>query len=179
MRRCCITQGAQPGYLWWPRWVGRGKGSAAQEGGDIYQFSSVPQLCPTLCDPMDCSTPCLPVHYQFPEFTQTHVHWVGDAISIHISIPPEPSTPPLLSYHRALGWAPWIIQQLPTSYLFYIWKNICFNATVSIHPILFFPCCVHRFILYVWFLRKAQEDQTVKCIKSRLCFNLFSIKLGE
>ena len=37
-------------------------------------FSSVPQLCPTLCDPMDCSTPGLPVHRQFPEFTQTHVH---------------------------------------------------------------------------------------------------------
>ena len=37
-------------------------------------------LCPTLCDPMDCSTPGFPVHYQLPEFTQTHVHWVGDAI---------------------------------------------------------------------------------------------------
>ena len=44
------------------------------------QFSSVAQLCPTLCDPMDCSTPGLPVHHQLPEFTQTHVHWVGDAI---------------------------------------------------------------------------------------------------
>ena len=38
------------------------------------QFSSVAQLCPTLCDPMDCSTPGLPVHHQLPEFTQTHVH---------------------------------------------------------------------------------------------------------
>ena len=37
------------------------------------QFSSVTQLCPTLCDPMDCSTPGLPVHHQLPEFTQTHV----------------------------------------------------------------------------------------------------------
>ena len=44
------------------------------------QFSSVAQLCPTLCDPMDSSTPGLPVHHQLPEFTQTHVHWVGDAI---------------------------------------------------------------------------------------------------
>ena len=35
--------------------------------------------CPTLCNPMDCSTPGLPVHHQFLEFTQTHVHWVGDA----------------------------------------------------------------------------------------------------
>ena len=44
------------------------------------QFSSVAQSCLTLCDPMDCSTPGLPVHHQLPEFTQTHVHWVGDAI---------------------------------------------------------------------------------------------------
>ena len=44
------------------------------------QFSSVTQSCPTLCDPMNCSTPGLPVHHQLPEFTQTHVHWVGDAI---------------------------------------------------------------------------------------------------
>ena len=46
----------------------------------MYQFSSVAQSCPTLCDPMDCSTPCLPVHHQLPEFTQTHVHQIGDAI---------------------------------------------------------------------------------------------------
>ena len=44
------------------------------------QFSSVAQSCPTLCDPMNCSTPGLPVHHQLPEFTETHVHWVGDAI---------------------------------------------------------------------------------------------------
>ena len=43
-------------------------------------FSSVVQLCPTLCDPMDCSTPGLPVHQQLPELSQTHVHGVGDAI---------------------------------------------------------------------------------------------------
>ena len=45
------------------------------------QFSSVAQSCPTLCNPMNCSMPGLPVHHQFPEFTQTHVHWVSDAIS--------------------------------------------------------------------------------------------------
>ena len=45
-----------------------------------FQFSSVTQSCPTLCDPMDCSTLGLPVHHQHPESTQTHVHWVGDAI---------------------------------------------------------------------------------------------------
>ena len=44
------------------------------------QFSSVTQSCPTLCDPMNRSTPGLPVHHQLLEFTQTHVHWAGDAI---------------------------------------------------------------------------------------------------
>jgi len=45
-----------------------------------FQFSSVTQSCPTLCDPMDCSMPGLPVHHQLPELTQIHVHGVGDAI---------------------------------------------------------------------------------------------------
>ena len=44
------------------------------------QFSSVAQSCPTLCDPMNCSTPRLPVHHQLPKFTKTHIHRVGDAI---------------------------------------------------------------------------------------------------
>ena len=44
------------------------------------QFSSVTQSCPTLCNPINHSTPGLPVHHQLPEFTQTHVHWVGDAV---------------------------------------------------------------------------------------------------
>ena len=45
-----------------------------KKGTSLLQFSSVAQLCPTLCDPMDCSTPGLPVHHQLQEFTQTHVH---------------------------------------------------------------------------------------------------------
>ena len=51
----------------------------------MYQFSSVTQSCLTLCDPMNLSTPGLPVHHQLPEFAQTHVHRVGDAIQ-----PPHP-----------------------------------------------------------------------------------------
>ena len=46
----------------------------------IFQFSSVAHSCPALCNPMDCSMPGFPVHHQLPELTQTHVHWVGDAI---------------------------------------------------------------------------------------------------
>ena len=58
------------------------------------QFSSVTQSCPTLCDPMNHSTPGLPVHHQLPEFTQTHVHRVGDAIQpSHPLSSPSPPVP--------------------------------------------------------------------------------------
>ena len=57
------------------RGVGKGRGRDKLELGiDIYTLCSVTQSCPTLCDPMNCSTPGLPVHHQLPEFTQTHVH---------------------------------------------------------------------------------------------------------
>ena len=63
----------------------------AVQGILFFQFSSVSQSCLTLCDPINCSTPGLPVYHQLPESTQTHVHWVGDAIQpshtyIHIFI---------------------------------------------------------------------------------------------
>ena len=72
------------------------------------QFSSITQSCPTLCDPMNCSTPGLPVHHQLPEFTQTHVHQVTDAIqpSHPLSSPSPPALNP--SQH----------QRLPMSQLF-------------------------------------------------------------
>ena len=57
-------------------------------------FSSVTQSCPTLCDPMNCSTPGLPVHHQLPEFTQTHVHRVSDTIQpSHPRSSPSPPAP--------------------------------------------------------------------------------------
>ena len=66
------------------------------------QFSSVAQSYPTLCDPINHSTPGLPVHHQLPEFTQTHVHRVGDAIqSSHpLSSPSLPA--PNSSQHQSL-----------------------------------------------------------------------------
>ena len=70
------------------------------------QFSSVAQSCPTLCGPMNRSTSGLPVHHQLPEFTQTHVHWVGDAIqpSYPLSSPSPPVPNP--SQHQGLfQWA--------------------------------------------------------------------------
>ena len=66
------------------------------------QFSSVAQLCPTLCDPMNRSTPGLPVHHQLPESTQTHVHRVNDAIQPSHPLS-SPSPPALnLSQHQGL-----------------------------------------------------------------------------
>ena len=66
------------------------------------QFSSVAQSCPTLCDPMNYSTPGLPVHHQLQEFTQTHAHQVGDAIqpSHPLSSPSPPAPNP--SQHQGL-----------------------------------------------------------------------------
>ena len=66
------------------------------------QFSSVTQSCPTLWDPLDWNMPGLPVHYQLPEFTQTNVYWVGDAIQpSHLLSSPSP--PALnLSQHQGV-----------------------------------------------------------------------------
>ena len=59
----------------------------------LFQFSSVAQSCPTLCDPMDCNMPGFPVQQQLLEFAQTHVHWVGDAIQLsHPLSSPSPPT---------------------------------------------------------------------------------------
>ena len=89
------------------------------------QFSSVTQLCPTLCDPMNCSTPGLPVHHQLPEFTQTHVHWVGDAI--------QPSQPliPFSSCPQSLPAS----ESFPVSQLF-AWggQSIGVSASASVLP---------------------------------------------
>ena len=67
------------------------------------KFSSVVQSCPTLCDPMDCSTPGIPVHYQLPEPAQTHAHGVGDAIQP--SHPLSSPSPPAfnLSQHQVFS----------------------------------------------------------------------------
>ena len=67
-----------------------------------FQFSSVSQLCLTLCDPMNCSTPGLPVHHQLPEFTQTYVHWVDDAIQW--SHPLSSPSPPALNPSQNQGF---------------------------------------------------------------------------
>ena len=89
------------------------------------QFSSVAQSCPTLCDPMNYSTPGLPVHHQLPEFTQTHLHRVSDAIqpSHPLSSPsppaPNPSSIRVFSNESTLYLV--IILELSRSFI----QNMC------------------------------------------------------
>ena len=87
------------------------KGHAGEALMNGIQFSSVTQLCPTLCDPMNHSTPGLPVHHQLQEFTQTHIHRVGDAIQpshpCHpLLLPPIPPSIRVFSNESTLhmGW---------------------------------------------------------------------------
>ena len=70
------------------------------------QFSSVTQSCPILCYPVDCSTPGLPVHHQLPKFTQTHVHWVSDAIQP--SHPLSSPSPLALNLSQHQGLFKWV-----------------------------------------------------------------------
>ena len=91
--RCCKEQYCI--RTWNVRSMNQGKFSSVQ-------FSSVTQSCPTLCDPMNRSTAGLPVHYQLPEFTQTHIHRVSDAIQpshpLSSLSPPAPNP----SQHQSL-----------------------------------------------------------------------------
>ena len=70
------------------------------------QFSSVTQSCLILCDTMNCSTPGLPVHHQLPEFTQTHVHWVGD--DLPPSHPQSSTSPPAVNLSQHQGLCKWV-----------------------------------------------------------------------
>ena len=71
----------------------------------LVQFSSVTQSCPTLCDPMNHSMPGLLVHHKLPEFTQTHVHWVGDAIQpSHPLSSPFPLAPNPSQHQGLFKW---------------------------------------------------------------------------
>ena len=91
------------------------------------QFSSVAQSCPTLCDPMNCSTPGLPVHHQLTEFTQTHIHRVSDAIQ-----PSHPLSSPISSCPQSLPAS----GSFPMSQLF-AWggQSIGVSASASVLPI--------------------------------------------
>ena len=73
-----------------------------EETSALQSISSAAQSCLTLYDPMDCSRPGLPVHHQLPEFTQTHVHRVGDAIQLSHPLWSPSSPAPNHSQHQGL-----------------------------------------------------------------------------
>ena len=72
---------------------------------ELVHFSSITQSCPTLCNPMDGSRPGLPVYHQLPEFTQTHVHWVSDAIQ---QSHPLSSPSPVFNLSQHQGLFKWV-----------------------------------------------------------------------
>ena len=90
------------------------------------QFSSVAQLCLTFCNPMDCTTPGLPVHHQLLELVQTHIHWVSNAIQP--SHPLSSPSPPAfnLSQHQSL------FQWVRSSH--WVAKSIGVSASASVLP---------------------------------------------
>ena len=90
------------------------------------QFSSVAQSCPTLCDPMNRSMPGLPVYHQLPEFTQTHVHWVGDATQP--SHPLSATSPPTFNLFQHQSLFQWVSSSHQLS------KSIGVSASASVLP---------------------------------------------
>ena len=91
------------------------------------QFSWVAQSCPTLCNPMNCSTPGLPVHHQLPEFTQTHIHRVSDSIHhlIHcrllLLLPP---IPPSIGRNEAETLVLWPCEELTHWERLWCWEGL-------------------------------------------------------
>ena len=100
-------------------------------GGEV-QFSSVAQSCPNFCDPRNHSTSALPVHHQVPEFTQTHFHWVSDAIQpSHPLSSPSPLAPNPSQHQSLFQW----VQSFPMSQ-FFAWggQSIGASASASVLP---------------------------------------------
>ena len=93
---------------------------------NIWSVSSVSQLCLTLRNPMDCSTPGCPVHHQRTELTQTHVYWAGDAIQP--SHPLSPPSPPTFNLSQHQGLYQWISSSHPVA------KVIGVSASASVLP---------------------------------------------
>ena len=109
------------------------------------QFSSVAQSCLTLCNPMNCSKPDLPVHHQLPEFTQTHVHWVSDAIQpLHPLSSPSPPALKLSQYQFVslvqslsrvrLFATPWIAARQASLSITNSWSSFRLMSIQSVMP---------------------------------------------
>ena len=139
----------------------------------IGSVSSVAQSCLTLCDPMDCSTPGFPVHHQLPEFAQTHVHRVGDAIQ-----PSHPLSSPLpptlnLSQHRSLF--KWVssLQQVAKVLQFQLQYLFFFFAILFYFIFLFFL----NFILFLKFKKLSSCNEYSGLISFRIdWFDLLAVQ---
>ena len=90
------------------------------------QFSSATQSCLTICNPMDCSTPGLPVHHLLPESTQTHVHWVGDAT--------QPSHP-VIPFSSHLQSSPASVSFQMSQFFVPGGQSIGVSASASVFPV--------------------------------------------
>ena len=117
---------------------------------NYFQFNSVAQSCPNLCDLMDCSTPGLPVHHHFPESTQTHVHWASDAIQPFHPLPP--TSPPAfnLSQHQRLFL--WL------AYLHHVAKVLELQVQHQSFLWIFRVNFLYSYSTPIWNLVKGQED---------------------
>ena len=106
-----------------------------------FQFSSVAQLCLTLCDSMDWSMPGFPVHHQLSKFTQTHVHRVGDAIQP--SHPLSSPSPPAFNLSQHQGLFQWV------SYLHQVAKVLEFHLQHNFHFKYALSCYIIRIHFWV------------------------------
>ena len=132
------------------------------------QFSSVVQSCPTLCDPMNRSTPGLPVHHQLPELTQTHVHWVGDAIqpSHPLSSPSPPAPNP--SQHQSLfQWVNSSHEVAKVLDLYKIYTHTHIHSNTQIQN----TYSGLEFISIMWGIVNREDE-----IQNKLLMNIYNIK---
>ena len=137
--------------LWWRKirgswklpdgkdWLWGNLGLALMGGA---MLSSVAQLCLTLCDSMDYNTPGIPIHHQLPEFTQTHVHWVGDAIQpSHPLLPPSPSALNLSQHQGLFQWVSsshQVVKVLELQHQSFQW---IFRVDFLLDWLVWSPCC--------------------------------------
>ena len=134
------------------------------------QFSSVAQSCPTLCNPMDSSTPGLPVYHQLLEFTQTHVHSVSDVIQpSHPLSSPSPPTFKLLSRVQLFA-TPWTVAyQAPLSMrilqaIILEWVAIPFSRESSWPRDWIYVSCIAGKFFTIWATREAQGVCVCVCV---------------
>ena len=113
---------------------------------------SVAQSCPTLCDPMDCSTPGFPVLHHLPEFAQTHLHWVGDAIQP--SHPLSSPSPPALNLSQHQDLFQWVGSLHPSTKVLELQLQHEYSGLISFR--------IHLFdLLAVQGTLKSQEDMII------------------